>query len=187
MPPRRRGPNRRNKAVKPGYSLHTLAGAVVLVIIGMAVGARLARPPAGSDITEGGSPLYKIAVDESIKGLRSKEVDDGSTKDDICPQCGTVHATPAPGSVAPPAAAGIKAGESAPEQDSACPECGEVHASPAPEPGAPCSKCGKIYHLSHGVPASGTVAHSAAGASKDYVYCDKCKVYHRRQVQLFER
>ena len=162
--------------MKPGYSLHTLAGAVVLVSIGMAIGARLARPPAGADITEGGSPLYRIAVDESIKGLHSKEDDEGSTKDDICLQCGKVHASPAPGIVAPPAAAGAKAGELAPEQGAVCPECGEVHASPSPEAGSPCPTCGKIHHLSHGVPA--------AGASKDYFYCDKCKVYHRRQVQL---
>lgn len=148
--------------MKLGSNLHALAGAIVLVIVGAAIGARLSRPPAGADITEGGSPLYKIAVEESIRGLLSKKDDKGSVKDGVCPKCGEVHASPAPAGVGPPVAPGAKAGK------------------PPPEQGAPCPKCGKIHHPPHGDPAT-AAAHSAGGAGKDYVYCAKCKVYHRRQ------
>jgi hypothetical protein len=134
--------------MKPGLHRYALVAVAAPAIIGTALVARFSGLPAGADITEGGSPLYRIAVEESVKGLRSKQAD----KD--------------------------------PARNRPCPKCGKVHAPPAPADNVPCPKCGKIHPAPHGVPASGAAAHSAAGGSRDYVYCPRCKVYHRRRLEL---
>ena len=68
--------------------------AVVLLaaVIGVVVCTAISCRPAGADITEIGSPLYGIAVGESIKGL-SKNTDE-SQDGEVCSGCGKVHAPP---------------------------------------------------------------------------------------------
>lgn len=148
--------------MKPESNRVALVAVGVLVVIGTAVAARRSRAPAGADITEGGSPLYKIAVDESIKGLHAKKGEKPEAQGGACPQCGKVHASPAPVRVGTPAAPA---------------------AQPAAAEGVPCAKCGKVHPAPHAVPVGAAAAHSAAGASRGYVYCSRCKVYHRRQPQ----
>jgi len=156
--------------------LQLLVGGVILVVIGTAIGARLARPPAGADITEGDSPLYKIAVDESIKGLDSKKDDKKDAA--ACSGCGKVHASPSPVRVAPPAAVGTNAVASAPGAAKPCSDCGGIHPPVPAGQGTPCPNCGKVHHSPQGVLAADLAAHSAPGSSEDYIYCAKCKVYH---------
>jgi len=63
--------------------------ASVAVIAGL-VGAGLTRPPAGMDITEPNSPLYGIAVTESVKGLNGEKKE--PKQGEPCPDCGQIHA-----------------------------------------------------------------------------------------------
>lgn len=70
-----------------------LAAVVLLATVsGLVICAAISRRPAGADITEMGSPLYSIAVGESIKGL-SKNTDE-SQDGETCSGCGKVHAAP---------------------------------------------------------------------------------------------
>ena len=71
-----------------------LGGMAAVAILGTVVGAGLSRPPAGADITEPGSPLYNIAVTESIKGLSGEKEEPAAAKP--CPDCGKVHAPAVP-------------------------------------------------------------------------------------------
>jgi len=67
-----------------------MAGAA---LVATAVGAGLRKPPPGADITLPDSPLYNIAVTESIKGLNGEKKEAAGQP---CPDCGEVHAQPAP-------------------------------------------------------------------------------------------
>lgn len=96
-----------------------MAGAA---LVATAVGAGLKRPPAGADITLPDSPLYNIAVTESIKGLNGEKEESAGTP---------------------------------------CPDCGKIHAQPA-----------------------ANVAQSAGAQSKNYYYCENCKIYHRNPVSV---
>jgi hypothetical protein len=70
--------------------------------------------------------------------------------------------------------------------EAVCPKCGKVHpprdaagtnrvvAPPAPA-GKPCPVCGKVHPQAR----NGTEPSEDKGAM--YVYCEKCKVYHRRR------
>ena len=105
-----------------------LACVVAVVIIGTAVDAHLSRPPPGVDITEAGSPLYGIAVAESVKGLANKKDDGADAQGQVCPSCGKVHAAPG----ATPTVAGVA--NSAGGENSNyyyCDNCKQYHRQPA--------------------------------------------------------
>ena len=99
------------------------AGAVALIIVAAAVGRGRDVPRPGDDVAEGGSPLYRIAVTESVTGLVQDRRPDAAQKAAPCPKCGKVHGSAA------------------------------AHASPVSRGDEP---------------------------ESSYVYCPKCKVYHRR-------
>lgn len=65
-------------------------GIATAAVVAAAVCAGLMRAPAGSDITLPNSPLYNIAVTESVKGLEDKKED--TPKEEVCPDCGKIHA-----------------------------------------------------------------------------------------------
>ena len=64
--------------------------AACVAIMGGLVGAGLTRPPPGTDITEPNSPLYGIAVTESVRGLHGEKEE--SKQGEPCSDCGQVHA-----------------------------------------------------------------------------------------------
>ena len=79
--------------------------ATVVLLVTVVVCTAVSRRPAGSDITEGGSPLYGIAVGESIKGLSKKT--DESHDGEVCSGCGKVHGPPDTAPSLPPVARGV--------------------------------------------------------------------------------
>ena len=81
--------------MKTSWTTNQLIGAVVTTaIIGVVVGAAVTREPAGTDIVLPNSPLYNIAVTESIKGLSGHK--DTPAPGTPCPDCGKIHDQPAP-------------------------------------------------------------------------------------------
>ncbi len=70
--------------------LAVIGGAAVIAI---AVGASLRNPPPGSDITLPNSPLYNIAVTESVNGLKDNKKENEAKP---CPDCGKIHEARAP-------------------------------------------------------------------------------------------
>ena len=81
-----------------------VAAMAVVAVIATAVGAGWLREPAGADITLPDSPLYNLAVTESIKGLSSDKEEPAPAEP--CPDCGKIHA--------PAGAANANQGRSAP-------------------------------------------------------------------------
>ena len=140
-----------------------MGGVAATFLIGAAVGAGLSRQPAGVDIAAGGSPLYGIAVAESVKGLGNKKDHSAPAQGAVCPNCGEVHAPAAASPVSLAGAAdGADGAHPAPAEGGVCPQCGNIHSAAVPQPAD--------------LPAP------ANGDSKGYYYCADCKTYHRRQV-----
>lgn len=102
------------------------AGAVALIIVAAAVGRGRDVPPPGDDVAEGGSPLYQIAVDESVKGLVLGRRGEAAEKGTPCPGCGKVHQ-----SAAEHAAHGSH-GEAPDSSYYYCPKCKTYHRRTAP-------------------------------------------------------
>ena len=74
------------------WSTQQLIGAVaVTAVIAALAGMAFTREPAGADIVLPGSPLYNIAVTESIQGLAGQK-EDPNAEATPCPDCGKVHA-----------------------------------------------------------------------------------------------
>ena len=115
-------------------------------------------------IARAGSPLYTIAVNASVRGLKHSGKDEPAKPDEVCKDCGKVHAPVAkplaiPGGGAVPVA---PAGE-------VCAQCGVVH----PPAGSVLSTNAPAHVHQHEHPALGTDV-------GDFYYCDNCKTYHRR-------
>ena len=68
-----------------------VAGAVALIIVAASIGRNRDQPLPGDDVAEGGSPLYQIAVAESIKVLQGKKEHIAAADGAVCPNCGKVH------------------------------------------------------------------------------------------------
>ena len=62
----------------------------VVAVVAASVGAGWLREPPGSDITLPDSPLYNLAVTESIRGLSGEKEE--AAAPEPCPDCGKVHA-----------------------------------------------------------------------------------------------
>lgn len=63
-----------------------------LILASLLVGWVIARVPGGSDITLPDSPLYVVAVTESVRSLEGQKPD--ATPPQPCPDCGKIHARP---------------------------------------------------------------------------------------------
>lgn len=69
-----------------------IVAAVLLVLGILAAGRAVTRAPPGADITLPDSPLYMVAVTESVKSLEGQKPD--ATPAQPCPDCGKIHARP---------------------------------------------------------------------------------------------
>jgi ribosomal protein L32 len=123
------------------------------------------------EIAEGDSPLYSIAVHESIEGLKGRARDEPAAPAKVCPKCGKVH--PAGADASETNAVSTAGQPSAKLTAPVCPQCGKVHARIPP---------GRSSSTAAGTsPKTSGVADGRSGA---YYYCKKCKTYHLRKPRL---
>jgi hypothetical protein len=107
------------------------------------------------DIAEGGSPLYSIAVCESIEGLKNLGKPEEPAKGKVCPKCGKVH---------PPQAAS---------------RTNDVRAVSSPSPPS-----GGRDNAKTNLPTVVSAPQAAVPETEtsEYYYCPNCKIYHRRKA-----
>jgi hypothetical protein len=103
------------------WTTRQLTGFIVAATVVAVVAVRaLTSEPAGSDIVLPDSPLYNIAVTESIKGLNGQK-DDPAAQIKPCPKCGKFHAKPGAQSNIAGSAGGVST------RYQYCPNCGVYH------------------------------------------------------------
>lgn len=168
---------------------HRSAALALLLAMGWVPLANASLPE--SDLAAPGSPLYELAVKESIRTLSQQE--QSGQADDIppspgpdyywCKNCKAYHKRKPPASPAQP-----DVQRTAPAQDRA----GEAVRPPSPGPEYYwCENC-NAYHRpqaqqahSHPVlPAHPAAGSGEAAAPGNYYYCENCKAFHLRQPIL---
>jgi hypothetical protein len=128
-------------------------------------------PALAESVAEGGSPLYSVAVRESVQGLKTGGKQEPVAAAQVCPKCGKVHATVAANETNQLAAA---------------------HPADSVPVGQPCPYCGQIHPPAAAAGSTNLPAPTGAGAAstflgqpgRTYVYCPHCKVYHRSKSPL---